>query len=121
MGRAAGCYTRVLWDLGLLVARASHCCSEHTAAVGRQLLNLLKEILGLPFLVAGEVLPGFHPVQDAFLLFGGQTREVLQALQELRLPLRRELLKVRIVLQRLALLVGRKILVAAKPVSSVVL
>jgi hypothetical protein len=39
----------------------------------------------------------------------------------LRLPLRRKFLEIRIVLERLALLVGGKILVAAEPVTGVVL
>ena len=42
--------------------------SEHPAALWRQLLNLLEEALRLLLLVAGQVLPGFHPAQDAFLL-----------------------------------------------------
>ena len=49
------------------------------AAVGRQSLELLKELARPLLLIGGQVLPGFHAVEHAFLLLRRQAGEMLQS------------------------------------------
>ena len=89
------------------------------AAVGWQLLELLKELTGALLLIRGEMLPGFHAAEHALLLLRRQAGKMLQLLLQPRLLLRREPAELGIVFQRATLLRGWEILVAAEPVSGV--
>jgi len=109
--------------LALLRSQGPHATNgslEHLAAFRRELPDFLVKLVPLPLLVGREVLPGFHPVQGAFLLPDGQAQEVLLLLQQLRLPVRRKLLEGGIAFERLPLLIRRKALVAAEPVAKVI-
>ena len=89
------------------------------AALGRQLLELLKDLAGLLFLAGCHVLPDFHAVEDALLLLGRQAGKVLQPVLHPHLLLRRKLAEIRIVLKFASLLFRRQIAVMAEPVSGV--
>ena len=89
------------------------------AAVGRQLLELLKELARALLLIGRQVLPGFHAVEHALLLLRRQAGKMLQPASQPRLLLRRKPAELRIVFERAALLRGRQILIAAEPVSGV--
>src|SRR5450432_272050 len=65
------------------------------------------------------MFPRLHALQDAVALLWRQAIEALQALLKLLLLLRRQFPELRIVAQRAFLLVGRQVLVVAKPVTSV--
>lgn len=101
------------------VAHAPDRAVDGLAAIGRQLLELLKELARPLLLIWRQVLPGFHAVEHALLPLGGQAGEVLQPLSQPGLLLRRQPAELRIVFKRPALLRGRQILIAAKPVSGV--
>ena len=66
------------------------------------------------------MLPGLHALQDAVLLLRRKAAETLQAFPQDLLPGRRKAAELGIVFQRLLLLIGRKILVAAQPLSGVI-
>ena len=53
---------------GRQTAHAADRPVEGLAAVGRQLLELLKELARLLLLIRSQVLPGFHAVEHALLL-----------------------------------------------------
>jgi len=89
------------------------------AAVGRQLLELLKELARLLLLIGSQVLPGFHAAEHALLLLRRQAGKMLQPVLQPRLLLRGKLAELRIVFERAALLRGRQIFIAAEPVSGV--
>ena len=52
---------------------------EGLAAVGRQLLELLKELARLLLLIRSQVLPGFHAIEHALLLLRRQAGKMLQS------------------------------------------
>jgi hypothetical protein len=66
------------------------------------------------------VLPGFHSLQDAILLARRQTAETLQTLAQQLLARGRKAAELGIIVQGFLLLLGRKILVAAQPLSGVI-
>ena len=92
---------------------------DSLAAVGRQLPELLKKLARLLLLILSQVLPGFHAVEHALLLLRWQVGKMLQPVLQSHLLLRRKPSELRIVFERAALLRGRQILIAAKPVSGV--
>ena len=70
--------------------------------------------------VGSQVFPGLHALQDAVLHAWRKAAETLQALPQDLLPRRRQAAELGIVIQRFLLLIGRKILVAAQPLSGVI-
>ncbi len=92
---------------------------EGLAAVGRQLLELLKELARLLLLIRSQVLPGFHAVEHALLLLRRQAGKMLQPFLQAGLLLRGKPAELGIVFEGAALLRGRQILIAAEPVSGV--
>ena len=88
-------------------------------AVGRQLLELLKELARLLLLIRRQVLPGFHAVENALLLPGRQAGKMLQPPLQLGLLLRGKPAELGIVFERAALLRRRQVFIAAEPVSGV--
>lgn len=68
------------------------------SAIRRQLLELLKKLARLLFLIGSEVLPGFHALEYVFLLLGRQTGETLEPFLQLCLLWRRQLTEFGIVL-----------------------
>ena len=90
------------------------------AAVGRELLELPKQLTRAFFLIGGQVLPGLHAVEHALLLIGRQAGKTLQLLLQALLLLRGELAEFGVVLQFATLLFGGKIAILAKPVAGVV-
>ena len=102
--------------------KASHVADgpiQGLASVGRQLLEVLKDLLRPLLLVRSQVLPGLHAIEHALLLLGRQTGKMLQPLQQPGLLLRRKLSELRIVFESATLLRRRKIFIEAKPVSGV--
>src|SRR5579871_5954062 len=63
------------------------------------------------------MFPGLHPIEFLDLFFRREIRKVLQPLTQHLLPLRRQFLKCRIVLQSFFLLVRRQVFVAPQPVA----
>jgi len=104
---------------GRQAAHAADGAVDGLAAIGRQLPELLKKLVRLLLLIWSQVLPGFHAVEHAFLLLGRQAGKMLQLLSQLELPLRRKPAELGIIFERTALLRGRQIHIAAKPVSGV--
>lgn len=98
-------------------AHAANGAIHRLTTIGRELLELLKELTRPLLLVGREVLPGFHTIQHALLLRGGKTGEMLQALLQARLLLRRKLAELRVALESAALLGGRHVFIVAEPVS----
>lgn len=92
---------------------------DRLAAVRRQLFEILKELSGLLLLILRQMLPGFHAIEDAFLLLWRQTRKTLQPSLQLSLALRRKPAELRIFFQFAALFRWRQILVPAQPVAGV--
>jgi hypothetical protein len=79
----------------------------------RKLLHLRMQVSRLTLLGWGQVLPSFHPIQNALLLLRRTPAEVLQSLLIPLLLLRRKPSELRIILQRPSLLLRRHILVLA--------
>ena len=104
---------------GSHVAHAADGLIDRSAAVRRQLFELLKYLPRLLLLVLGQVLPGFHSVEHALLLLRRQAGKILQALQQSGLLLRRKPTELRIIFQRVPLLCGRQIFITAQPVPGV--
>jgi len=77
------------------------------------------ELPCLFLLLRGQVLPGFHSVQDQLLALGRQVIEVLQALLQSLLPLWRKPAELRIALQGSPLLLRRKSSLLAQPLACV--
>ena len=92
---------------------------DSLAAVGRQLLELVKDLARSLLLVGSEVLPGFHAVEHSLLLLRSQAGKMLQPASQTGLLLWRELPELRIVFEGAALLCWRQILIAAEPVAGV--
>ncbi len=105
--------------LGGQVAHASDGPVDGLTAIGRQLLELLKELARLLFLARGQMLPGLHAAEHALLALGRQAGKTLQPLLQLGLLLRGKPAKIGIVFEGAALLLGRHIFIAAEPVSGV--
>jgi len=105
--------------IGRQVAHASDRLVDGFPAVGRQLLELLKELTRLLLLTRRQVLPGFHALQHAFLLLRWQVGEALQSALQALLLLGRKLPELGVILQFAALLLGRQISIVAEPVASV--
>ena len=101
------------------VAHAADRPIDGLAAVGRQLPELLKDLARVLFLILSQVLPGLHAVEHAFLLLRRQAGKMLQFVLQPGLLLRWKPPELRIVFERAALLRGRQIFIAAKPVSGV--
>ena len=101
------------------VAHAADRPIDGLAAVGRQLPELLKDLARVLFLILSQVLPGLHAVEHAFLLLRRQAGKMLQSVLQPGLLLRWKPPELRIVFERAALLRGRQIFIAAKPVSGV--
>ena len=72
---------------------------DHAATIWRKLRKLPVNLPRLLLLLRGQMLPGFHAVQDALLLLWRKIRKMLQPLAQHLLALRRETPKARIVLQ----------------------
>ena len=120
--RTRSCMRGVDEPVALFGRQAAHPADrpvDGLAAVGRQLLELLKDLARLLLLIRRQVLPGFHAVENALLLLRRQAGEMLQPLLQLGLLLRRKPAELRIVFERAALLRGRQIFIAAEPVSGV--
>jgi hypothetical protein len=100
------------------VAHAANGAIDRLATIGRELLELLKELTGPLLLIGSKVLPGFHTIQHALLLRGGKAGKMLQALLQTCLLLRWKLAELGVALEGAALLGGRHIFIVAKPVSS---
>ena len=86
--------------VALVGSQAAHAADrpvDGLAAVGRQLLELLKELARLLLLIRSQVLPGFHAVEHAFLLLRRQAGKMLQPVLQPRLLLRRKPAKLWIV------------------------
>ena len=64
------------------------------------------------------MLPGFHAIENALLLLWRHVGETLQPVLQPHLLLRGKLAELLIIFKRTVLLLGRKIFVAAEPVSS---
>ena len=77
---------------------------EGTPPLRRQVAELAEQLSRVLLLLPGEVLPGFHAVQHALLLFWRKIIEALQALPQLLLPLRRQIAKLRVIFERFPLL-----------------
>jgi hypothetical protein len=75
--------------------------------VRRQIPHLRINPSRLLLLAGGQMLPSFHAIQDSLLLFWRQAIEVLQALLQLLLALRRKPPELRIVFQRSLLFLRR--------------
>jgi len=101
------------------VAHAADRPIDGLAAVGRQLPELLKNLARMLLLILSQVLPGFHAVEHPLLLLRWQAGEMLQPVLQSHLLLRWKPPELRIAFERAALLRGRQIFIAAKPVSGV--
>jgi len=84
-------------------------------------LHLRVDLPRLLFLFRSQVLPGLHPIQHALLLLWRHTVKVLQLIAQLILPLGRKISELRIVFECFSLLLGRKTLMLAQPLPSVML
>jgi hypothetical protein len=104
---------------GWQVAHPADRPADSLAAVRRQLPELLKYLSRPLLLILRQVLPGFHAVEHPLLLLRWQIGKMLQPVLQSHLLLRRKPSELRIVFERAALLRGRQILIAAKPVSGV--
>jgi len=102
-------------------AQAANRCAHHSAPVGWQLTELLEQLPRFALLFGGQVLPGFHAIDNAVLLLRRQAVEVLQPPAQHLLSCGREMAELRIVFQRLLLLLGREIPVLLQPLPGVVL
>jgi len=104
---------------GRQAAHSADCPVDGLPAIGRQLLELLKELTRLLLLIGSQVLPGLHAIEHALLLLWRQTGKMLQLVLQPFLLLGRKLAELRIVFEGAALLSGRQIFIAAEPVSGV--
>lgn len=89
------------------------------AAVGRQLLELLKKLPRSLLLIRSQVFPRFHASENAFLLLRRQIGKTLQPVSQPRLLLWRQLAKLSVVLEFAALLFRCEISIPPQPVSGV--
>ena len=80
---------------------------------------MAEELSCLLLLGGGQVLPGFHAIQNAQLLLRRKGRKMLQSLAQLLLPLGGQAAEFGIVLQRALLLIGRQICVSPQPIPGV--
>ena len=92
---------------------------EGLAPRRRQLAELLKELVRLLLLAGRQTFPRLHAPEHALLLLGRQVRKMLQAILQLPLLGWWKPAKLRIIFKSAALLRGRQIFIAAKPVSGV--
>ncbi len=104
---------------GSKAAHAADGTVQGLAPLRRKLAELLKELVRLLLLAGRQMLPRFHAGEHALLLLGRQAGEMLQAILQLPLLLRRKTAELGIVFQRSALLGGGEILIAAQPGSGV--
>ena len=104
---------------GCQVAHPADRLADSLAAVWRQLPELLKYLSRPLLLIWSQVLPGFHAVEHPLLLLRWQAGKMLQFVLQPGLLLRWKPPELRIVFERAALLRGRQIFIAAKPVSGV--
>ena len=104
---------------GRQVAHAADRPVDGLAAVRWQLPELPKDLARMLFLILSQVLPGFHAVEHPLLLLRWQAGKMLQSVLQPGLLLRGKPPELRIVFERAALLRGRQIFIAAKPVSGV--
>jgi len=94
---------------------------HHLLARRRKLSKLRSQPARVLLLLWCQVFPNLHPVEHALLLLRLQAVKVFQPVAEPFLLLRRQTAEGWITLQRSLLLLGRKIAVAAQPVSSMML
>ena len=89
---------------GRQTAHAADRLVDGLAAIGRQLLELLKELARLLLLIRSQVLPGFHAVEHPLLLLWRQAGKMLQPVLQPFLLWRRKPAELGIVLERAVLL-----------------
>ena len=99
------------------LAQVAHRGGHGAAAVLRKLLHALKEVAGVLFLLRRKVFPCFHSLEYALPLLGWTRVEMLQALLQLFLLLRWQLLELRIISQGLLLLIQGQVFAVAQPIA----
>lgn len=80
-------------------------------------MHFRMELLRLPFLLRSQVLPRFHAIQDLLLPIRRQITEPLQPLSQLLLLTFRQAAKLGIAIQKPLLLIRRQISALIEPLS----